>query len=61
MIFTTLIWIILPFAVIISTFIPMFNATFNPGENERILKKIEMCKESNSGDRVLIEGKEYEC
>ena len=42
-------------------FIPMFNATFNPGENERILKKIEMCKESNSGDRVVIERKEYEC
>ena len=45
----------------ISIFIPMFNATFNPEENERIIKKIDMCKESNSVDRVVIEGKEYEC
>ena len=52
---------IIPIAIIAAIFIPTFNSLSNPEERETINRKLEMCEESNSGDTVVIDGKEYEC
>ena len=57
---------VIPIAIIAAIFIPAFNPNtqnFNPDieERKRINKQILMCEESNSGDTVVIDGKEYEC